>query len=48
MVRMVKSRRLRRARYVTRIKEGRSAFKILISTHTRNRLSGVDGIIIIE
>ena len=37
---MIKSRRLRWAGHLTRIEEGRSAFKILTGTPTRNRPSG--------
>jgi len=36
IVRVIKSRRLRLARYVARMEEGRSAFKILTGEPTRN------------
>ena len=40
IVRMIKSRRLRSAGHVGRIKEGRGSFKILTGTPTDKRLLG--------
>ena len=40
IVRVIKSRRLRWARHVARIEEGRSAFKILTGKPTGKRLLG--------
>ena len=40
IVRVIKSRRLRWAGYVTRVEEGRSAFKILNDKPTGNRPFG--------
>ena len=42
IVMVIKSRRLRWAGYVTRMDEGRSAFKILTSIHTGKRPLGRD------
>ena len=51
VVRVIKSRRLRWADHVTRMEEGRSAFKILIGKPTGKRplgSLGVDGRTILE
>ena len=40
IVRVIKSRRLRWARHVARMEEGRSAFKILTGTPTEKRSLG--------
>ena len=40
IVRMTKSRKLRYARNLARMEEGRSAFKVLTDKHTGNRLFG--------
>ena len=47
IVRVIKSRRLRWAEHVSRMEEGRSAFKILTGKSTERALS-VDGKIILE
>ena len=51
IVRVINSRRLRRARLVARMEEGRSAFKVLTGKPTRKRPLGglgVDGRTILE
>ena len=45
---MIKSRRLRWAGHITRMKEGSNDFNILTGKYTRQRLSGIDGRSILE